>query len=80
MGKSCQKGWVSIRGEKWYGYFRRDRFRCRRPNQPKTVSIPVALGLKSEMTKTQAQQKLEERDCQTYRADHRRRNREKREL
>jgi len=28
-------------------------------NEPKTVLIPVALGLKSEMTKTQARQKLE---------------------
>ena len=28
-------------------------------DEPKTVSIPVALGLKSEMTKTQARQKLE---------------------
>ena len=23
MGKSHQKGWVSVRGKKWYGYFRR---------------------------------------------------------
>ncbi len=28
-------------------------------NEPKTVLIPVALGLKSEMIKTQARQKLE---------------------
>ena len=58
MGKSYQKGWVSIRGKKWYGYFRRTALDAE-TNEPKTVSIPVALGLKSEMTKTQARQKLE---------------------
>ena len=58
MGKSYQKGWVSIRGKKWYGYFRRTALDAE-TNGPKTVSIPVALGLKSEMTKTQARQKLE---------------------
>ena len=58
MGKSYQKGWVSIRGKKWYGYFRRTALDAE-TNEPKTVSMPVALGLKSEMTKTQARQKLE---------------------
>ena len=58
MGKSHQKGWVSIRGKKWYGYFRRTVIDpC--TNQPKTVSTPVALGLKSEMTKFEAREKLE---------------------
>jgi integrase len=58
MGKSHQKGWVSVRGKKWYGYFRRTVID---PNnhQPKTVSTPVALGLKSEMTKYEAREKLE---------------------
>ncbi len=58
MGKSYQKGWVSVRGKKWYGYFRRTILDSE-TNAPKTVSIPVALGLKSEMTKTQAREKLE---------------------
>ena len=58
MGKSYQKGWVSIRGKKWYGYFRRTALDAE-TNEPKTVLIPVALGLRSEMTKTQARQKLE---------------------
>ena len=52
MGKSHQRGWVSIRGKKWYGYFRRIVIDPS-TNQPKTVSTPVALGLKSEMTKSQ---------------------------
>jgi integrase len=58
MGKPYQKGWVLIRGKKWYGYFRRTALDAE-TNEPKTVSIPVALGLKSKMTKTQARQKLE---------------------
>ena len=58
MGKSYQKGWVSLRGKKWYGYFRRTTLDAK-THEPKTVSVPVALGLKSEMTKTQARQKLE---------------------
>lgn len=58
MGKSHQKGWVSIRGKKWYGYFRRTVIDPS-TNQPKTVSTPVALGLKSEMTKFEARERLE---------------------
>jgi integrase len=58
MGKSHQKGWVSPRGRKWYGYFRRTVIDPG-TNQTKTVSTPVALGLKSEMTKYEAREKLE---------------------
>jgi integrase len=58
MGKSHQKGWVSGRGKKWYGYFRRTVIDPK-THQPKTVSTPVALGLKSEMTKYEAREKLE---------------------
>jgi hypothetical protein len=58
MGKSHQKGWVSVRGKKWYGYFRRTVLDSE-TNQQKTVSIPIALGLKAEMTKFQAREKLE---------------------
>src|SRR6266702_939063 len=57
MGTSYQKGWVSLRGKKWYGYFRLTILDPE-TNQPKTVSSPVALGLKSEMTKSQAREKL----------------------
>lgn len=58
MGTSHQKGWVTVRGKKWYGYFRRTVLD---PNthQPKAVSTPVALGLKSQMTKFEAREKLE---------------------
>jgi integrase len=59
MGKSHQKGWVSVRGRKWYGYFRRTVIDPE-TNEPKAVSTPVALGLKSEMTKFEAREKLEQ--------------------
>ncbi|WP_213804226.1 tyrosine-type recombinase/integrase [Granulicella sp. dw_53] len=58
MGKSHQKGWVLVRGKKWYGYFRRTVLDPD-TNQTRTAAIPVALGLRSEMTKTQAREKLE---------------------
>jgi integrase len=58
MGKSHQKGWVSVRGKKWYGYFRRTVIDPE-TRKPKTVSTPVALGLKTEMTKYEAREKLE---------------------
>ncbi|MEA3148750.1 MAG: hypothetical protein QOI53_4415 [Verrucomicrobiota bacterium] len=57
MGTSYQKGWVSLRGRKWYGYFRRTVVDPE-TNQTKTVSSPVPLGLKAEMTKSQAREKL----------------------
>lgn len=57
MGTSYQKGWVSLRGKKWYGYFRRTVLDPE-TNQPKTISSPVALGFKTEMSKSQAREKL----------------------
>jgi integrase len=58
MGTSHQKGWVLVRGRKWYGYFRRTVLDSL-TNQTQTVSTPVVLGLKSEMTKFEAREKLE---------------------
>ena len=58
MGKSHQKGWVSVRGKKWYGYFRRTVLDPA-SNEPKPIITPVVLGLKSEMTKFEAREKLE---------------------
>jgi integrase len=57
MGTSYQRGWVSLRGKKWYGYFRRTILDPE-TLQPKTVSSPIPLGLKGEMTKPQAREKL----------------------
>ena len=58
MGTSHQKGWVMVRGKKWYGYFRRIVLDPA-SNEPKPVITPVVLGLKSEMTKFEAREKLE---------------------
>jgi integrase len=54
---SYQKGWVNPRGKKWYGYFRRTTFDPS-TNGIKTVTVPVILGLRSEITKTQAREML----------------------
>src|SRR5437868_1651000 len=58
MGTSYQKGWVRLRGKKWYGNFRRTIVDPE-TNEPKTVISPVVLGLKSEMSKSEAREKLE---------------------
>ena len=58
MGSSHQKGWVRLRGKKWYGYFRRTELDSA-TDEPKPVIAQVILGLKSEMSKFQAREKLE---------------------
>jgi integrase len=57
MGTSYQKGWVVLRGKKWYGYFRRTVFD---PigNKQQTDVVPVILGLRSEMGKLEAREAL----------------------
>jgi integrase len=57
MGKSHQKGWVLAKGKKWYGYFRRTILDPE-THEPRIASTPVPLGLKSEMTKKEARDKL----------------------
>jgi hypothetical protein len=58
MGKSHQKGWVILRGKKWYGYFRRETIDPE-TNQPKATIVPVVLGAKSELSKFEAKEALE---------------------
>jgi integrase len=58
MGGSFQKGWVRLRGKKWYGYFRRTELDPA-TDQPKPAVAQVILGFKSEMSKSQAREKLE---------------------
>lgn len=58
MGKSYQKGWVVLRGQKWYGYFRKTVLDPG-SDQEKTNIVPVILGSKSEMTKREAREALE---------------------
>jgi integrase len=57
MGTSYQKGWVNPRGKKWYGYFRRTIVDPS-THETKTVTVPVILGLRSEITKTKAREML----------------------
>lgn len=57
MGTSYQKGWVEVRGKKWYGFYRRTVLDPE-TNTQKTVKMPVILGLKSAMSKFQAREKL----------------------
>ncbi len=58
MGKSHQKGWIILRGKKWYGYFRREVIDPE-TNQPKATIVPVVLGAKSELSKFEAKEALE---------------------
>ena len=58
MGTSYQRGWVRLRGKKWYGYFRRTQLDPA-TYQPKPAVAQVILGLKTEMSKSQAREKLE---------------------
>ena len=58
MGISHQKGWVRLRGKKWYGYFRRTELDPATNNR-NSMSRRSSLGLKSEMSKYEAREKLE---------------------
>src|SRR5258708_35742280 len=58
MGTSHQRGYVTLRGKQWYGYFRKivmDPV----TNEEKTDRIRVILGLKSKMSKAEAQEALQ---------------------
>jgi integrase len=57
--KSYQKGYVTTRGKQWYGYFRKT---VRNPasGEEESVRVSISLGLKSEVTKSQARVILEE--------------------
>ena len=58
MGTSSQRGYVTPRGKKWYGYFRKT------VNDPttaeqKTVRVTVILGPRSQMKRSEAREALE---------------------
>jgi hypothetical protein len=65
MGKSHQKGWIILRGKKWYGYFRREVIDPE-TNQPKATIVPVVLGAKSELSKFEAKGSAGARDHQSH--------------
>jgi integrase len=58
MGTTYQRGYVTPRGKQWYGYYRKS-VNDPATNEPKSVRVPVNLGPKSKMTKTEARQALE---------------------
>ena len=58
MGTSLQRGYVRARGKKWYGIFRKTVVVPTTHNE-KTLRVQVILGLKSQMTKSEARIALE---------------------
>jgi len=50
MGKSDQAGWVSLRGKRWFGYFRQTVIDPE-SNEERVKRVCVKLALKSKMTK-----------------------------
>jgi integrase len=59
MGTSHQRGWVRLRGKKWYGYFRRTVLNPIK-NEQKIDTVQVILGQKSQLTKFRARERLEQ--------------------
>lgn len=57
MGKSHQAGWVSLRGKRWFGYFRQTVLDPE-INEERVKKICVKLALKSKMTKAEARDAL----------------------
>ena len=58
MGSTHQRGYVVPRGKQWYGYYRKE-VNDPTTNELKTVRVPIILGLKSQMTKTEAREALQ---------------------
>lgn len=56
--KSYQKGWIRPKGKKWYGYFEVKRLNPETGKQEWRTAAPIALGLRSQMTKFQARDAL----------------------
>jgi integrase len=57
MGKSHQSGWVSLRGNQWFGYFRQTVLDPE-TNQARVKQICVKLAAKSKLTKREAREAL----------------------
>ena len=57
MGKSHQAGWVSLRGKRWFGYFRQTVLDPE-TNEERVKKVCVKLDLKSKMTKSEARDAL----------------------
>jgi hypothetical protein len=57
MGKSHQTGSIVLRGNRWYGYYRKEVIDPT-TEDTRVVRIVVRLGLKSQMTKPGAREAL----------------------
>jgi hypothetical protein len=57
MGKSHQSGWIVLRGKRWYGYYRKQVIDPTTDNV-RVSTVPVRLGLKTQMTKLAARERL----------------------
>jgi hypothetical protein len=57
MRKSRQKGWIRLRSKRWYGQFR--KWVITSTNEQKRITVTIALGFASDMTKLEAHEMLE---------------------
>ena len=71
MGTSRQRGYVTPRGKKWYGYFRKT-VNDPTTDEQKTVRVAVILGPRSQMKRSEAREALEREITKQKRADERR--------
>ncbi len=58
MRKSRQRGWISLRGKKWYGYFRKTVIDPM-TNEQRRMTATVILGLQAHMDKAEARETLD---------------------
>ncbi len=58
MGTSHQRGYVTLRGKQWYGYYRKV-VNDPTTDEQKTVRVSIILGLKSKMSKFEAREALQ---------------------
>ncbi len=58
MRKSRQRGWIELRGKKWYGYFRKTVVNPM-TNEQRRMTATVILGSQAHMDKTQAREMLD---------------------
>jgi integrase len=58
MGTSSQRGYVTPRGKKWYGYFRKT-VNDPTTGEQKVLRVTVIVGLRSQMNRSEAREALE---------------------
>ena len=58
MKKSRQRGWIELRGKKWYGYFRKTVIDPT-TNEQRRMTATVILGFQAHMNKAEAREILD---------------------